>query len=80
MTFLKAILAAGAFTGAAVGAGSAWAHTSLAPHDHPHGHSLLMGDANLLIAMVAVAAIAGGLALAVGRRREDRLGAPRRRS
>jgi hypothetical protein len=67
MTFSKAFTAVGAFFGAAVSAGGALAHTSLAPHAHPHGPSMLIGDGNLLVAMVA-AAIVGGLALAVGRR------------
>ncbi len=68
MTLSKAFAAVGAFFGVAVSAGGAWAHTSLAPHAHPHGHSMLIGDGHLLVAMVAAAAIVGGLALAVGRR------------
>ncbi len=80
MTFTKAIAALGAIMVSAGAAGSALAHTSLAPHSHPHGASLLLGDDMLLIAMVAAAAIAGGLALVVGRTRAEKVRSDRRRS
>ena len=80
MTFSKAIAGLGAIVVSAGAAGSALAHTSLAPHSHPHPHgtSLLLGDEMLLIAMVA--AIAGGLALVVGRTRPEKVRSDRRPS
>jgi len=78
MTFSKAIAGLGAIVVSAGAAGSALAHTSLAPHSHPHGTSLLLGDEMLLIAMVA--AIAGGLALVVGRTRPEKVRSDRRPS
>ena len=82
MTFSKAIAGLGAIVVSAGAAGSALAHTSLAPHSHPHPHgtSLLLGDEMLLIAMVAAAAIAGGLALVVGRTRPEKVRSDRRPS
>ena len=78
MTFSKAVTGISAFVVSAGAASSAWAHTSLAPHSHPHGTSLLLGDEMLLIAMVA--AIAGGLALVVGRTRPEKVRSDRRPS
>ncbi len=80
MTFSKAVTGISAFVVSACAASSAWAHTSLAPHSHPHGTSLLLGDEMLLIAMVAAAAIAGGLALVVGRTRPEKVRSDRRPS
>jgi hypothetical protein len=52
---------------AALSAGTAFAHTSLVPHEHPHGTSLLPDALALVIAAVLV----GASAVAIRRLRKE---------
>jgi hypothetical protein len=80
MNSFKRLLAFGALAIPAITAGAANAHTSLAPHAHPHGDTLVLGIDGLLIAMVTAATVVGLVALAVGRARPGALATRRRKS